>query len=209
MAFHNYPYTDLNELNLDWLIQKMKDLESRIDGLHDELKAELTAELTVYVNNRLAVTEAKFEVLKADVEHELGVIEDNFDLLRGQFRDLDQAMNDYIDYINGRIADIQAEITADIAGVNARTDALIASNNEYLLSQMETYLSRIKVINYFTGEQVSIQDMFNYLAGLHLTDAIDYDTMALRAKTYTEFANMNMTYTNLAMHGNTLYVQEE
>lgn len=206
MAFHNYPYTDLNELNLDWLIQKMKDLDSRIDGLHDELKAELTAELTVYVDNRLAVTEAKFEVLKADVEHELGVIEDNFDLLRGQFRDLDQAMNDYIDYINGRIADIQAEITADIAGVNARTNALIASNNEYLLSQMETYLSRIKVINYFTGEQVTIQDMFNYLAGLHLTDAIDYDTMALRAKTYTEFVNMNMTYTNLAMHGNTLYV---
>lgn len=203
---HRYPYTDFNELNLDWLIQKMKDLDHRIDGLHDELKAELTAELTVYVNKRLAVTEAKFEVLKADVEHELGVIEDNFDLLRGQFRDLDQAMNDYIDYINGRIADIQAEITADIAGVNARTDALIASNNEYLLSQMETYLSRIKVINYFTGEQVSIQDMFNYLAGLHLTDAIDYDTMALRAKTYTEFANMNITYTNLAMHGNTLYV---
>ena len=206
MAFHNYPYTDLNELNLDWLIQKMKDLDHRIDGLHDELKAELTAELTVYVNNRLAVTEAKFEVLKADVEHELGVIEANFDLLRGQFNDLDHAMTDYIDYINGRIADIQAEITADIAGVNARTDALIASNNEYLLSQMETYLSRIKVINYFTGEQVSIQDMFNYLAGLHLTDAIDYDTMALRAKTYTEFVNMNMTYTNLAMHGNTLYV---
>ena len=206
MAFHNYPYTDFNELNLDWLIQKMKDLESRINGLHDELKAELTAELTVYVNDRLAVTEAKFAVLKADVEHELGVIEANFDLLRGQFNDLDHAMDDYIDYINGRIADIQAEITADIAGVNARTDALIASNNEYLLSQMETYLSRIKVINYFTGEQVSIQDMFNYLAGLHLTDAIDYDTMALRAKTYTEFANMNMTYTNLAMHGNTLYV---
>ena len=206
MAFHNYPYTDFNELNLDWLIQKMKDLDSRIDGLHDELKAELTAELTVYVDNRRAVTEAKFAVLKADVEHELGVIEANFDLLRGQFNDLDHAMNDYIDYINGRIADIQAEITADIAGVNARTDSLIASNNEYLLSQMETYLSRIKVINYFTGEQVSIQDMFNYLAGLHLTDAIDYDTMALRAKTYTEFANMNMTYTNLAMHGNTLYV---
>ena len=206
MAFHNYPYTDLNELNLDWLIQKMKDLDSRIDGLHDELKAELTAELTVYVNERLAVTEAKFEVLKADVEHELGVIEANFDLLRGQFNDLDRAMNDYIDYINGRIQSIQDEISADIAGVNARTDALIASNNEYLLSQMETYLSRIKVINYFTGEQVSIQDMFNYLAGLHLTDAIDYDTMALRAKTYTEFANMNITYTNLAMHGNTLYV---
>ena len=206
MAFHNYPYTDFNELNLDWLIQKMKDLDSRIDGLHDELKAELTAELTEYVDNRLAVTEAKFAVLKADVEHELGVIEANFDLLRGQFADLDRTMNDYIDYINGRIADIQAEISADIAGVNARTDALIASNNEYLLSQMSQYLSQIKVINFFTGELVTIQDMFNYLASLHLTDSIDYDTMALRAKTYTDLANLNINYTNLAMHGNTLYV---
>ena len=207
MAFvSKYPYTDLHELNLDWLIQKMKDLDHRIDGLHDELKQELTAELTVYVNDRLAVTEAKFAVLKADVEHELGVIEANFDLLRGQFADLDQTMNDYIDYINGRIADIQAEISADIAGVNARTDALIASNNEYLLSVMSTYLSQIKVINFFTGELTSIQDMFNYLAGLHLTDSIDYDTMALRAKTYTDLANLNINYTNLAMHGNTLYV---
>ena len=204
--FQKYPYTDLHELNLDWIIQQMKDLDSRIDGLHDELKAELTAELTVYVNDRLAVTEAKFAVLKADVEHELGVIEANFNLLRGQFADLDQTMNDYIDYINGRIADIQAEISADIAGVNARTDALIASNNEYLLSVMSTYLAQIKVINFFTGEQVSIQDMFNYLAGLHLTDSIDYDTMALRAKTYTDLANLNINYTNLAMHGNTLYV---
>ena len=204
--FQKYPYTDLHELNLDWLIQQMKDLDSRIDGLHDELKQELTAELTVYVNDRLAVTEAKFAVLKADVEHELGVIEANFDLLRGQFADLDDTMNDYIDYINGRIADIQAEISADIAGVNARTDALIASNNEYLLSVMSTYLSQIKVINFFTGELVSIQDMFNYLAGLHLTDSIDYDTMALRAKTYTDLANLNINYTNLAMHGNTLYV---
>ena len=204
--FQKYPYTDLHELNLDWIIQKMKDLDSRIDGLHDELKAELTAELTVYVNDRLAVTEAKFAVLKADVEHELGVIEANFDLLRGQFADLDDIMNDYIDYINGRIADIQAEISADIAGVNSRTDALIASNNEYLLSVMSTYLSQIKVINFFTGELVSIQDMFNYLAGLHLTDSIDYDTMALRAKTYTDLANLNINYTNLAMHGNTLYV---
>ena len=204
--FQKYPYTDIHELNLDWIIQQMKDLDHRIDGLHDELKQELTAELTVYVNDRLAVTEAKFAVLKADVEHELGVIEANFNLLRGQFADLDQTMNDYIDYINGRITDIQAEISADIAGVNARTDALIASNNEYLLSQMSQYLSQIKVINFFTGELVSIQDMFNYLAGLHLTDSIDYDTMALRAKTYTDLANLNINYTNLAMHGNTLYV---
>ena len=31
--FENFPYTNLHELNLDWLIQEMKDLEEKVqDG---------------------------------------------------------------------------------------------------------------------------------------------------------------------------------
>ena len=71
---------------------------------------------------------------------------------------------------------------------------------------MQTYLSQIKVINFFTGEMISIQDMFDYLAGLHTTDSIDYDTMAARAKTYTELAAFNKTYTELTMSANIWYI---
>lgn len=33
MAFENFPYADLHNLNLDWILKKIKELETRIDEL--------------------------------------------------------------------------------------------------------------------------------------------------------------------------------
>lgn len=193
--FDKYPYTDFHELNLDWLIEQMKNLETQVDNLHDTLYQELTTELKEYVNNQIEVLANEF----VNLQKEFNALGDEFTALSGTF-------DAYKTEIDGKIDAINARITAEINGVNDRTDILIASNNEYLLEQMQVELRQLTVINFFTGEQVPIQDMFNYLAGLHLTDSIDYDTMALRAKTYTQLVGLNINYTNLAMHGNTLYV---
>lgn len=193
--FNKYPYTDLHELNLDWILQEMKALDQKIDDIVDTITAEVTKEAIAYIDMQVA-----------SMKDDIAQLYRDFDAIEREFQGLEDDITAFKTYINLRIAYIEQTLDNRIAGVNARTDVLIQTNNEYLLSQMATYLNQIKVINYFTGEYVTIQDMFNYLASLHLNDSIDYDTMALRAKTYTYLAGLNINYTNLAMHGNTLYV---
>ena len=53
---------------------------------------------------------------------------------------------------------------------------------------------------------VPIQEMVDYLAAFHIVDGIDYDTMNLRALTYSVWNGLSMTYTDLTLHGNTIYV---
>lgn len=193
--FNKYPYTDFHELNLDWILKEMKDLQAAMDGLLEKAIEEATKAAKEYVDEQLAVIEADFATLQR-----------NFNALDVNVRNLNIAFDQFVTNINGQIAALKTYIDDALQAQTLQTQLLIAQNNEYLLSEMETYLTQIKVINYFTGEKVTIQDMFNYLAQLHLSDAIDYDTMASRALTYTYLAGLNINYTNLAMHGNTLYI---
>lgn len=195
MFWNKYPYTDLQNLNLDYILAKMKELESQLDGILAEAIRQATENAEAYVDEKLADVIAQFNQLKAAV-----------DALSDQFDGLETAFNAFTALVDRKIEVIQNTLDSRIAGVNARTDALIASNNEFLLAEMGRYLNQITVTNYFTGLDTTIQDMFNYLAMLHLNDSITYATMAQRAKTYTYLVNLNMTYTNLVMHGNTLYV---
>ena len=36
--FDNFPYTNLQELNLDWLIEKVKELEERVSALEEQVE---------------------------------------------------------------------------------------------------------------------------------------------------------------------------
>ena len=193
--FNKYPYTDFHELNLDWILKEMKDLQAAMEGLLEKAIEEATANAKAYVDEQLAVIKSDFATLQ-----------ENFNALNANVSDLNNKFDAYVLNINNQIAALKAYIDDGLQAQTLQTQLLIAQNNDYLLAEMENYLTQIKVINYFTGEKVTIQDMFNYLAQLHLSDAIDYDTMAYRALTYTYLAGLNINYTNLAMHGNTLYI---
>lgn len=194
MGFWNkYPYTDFHELNLDWLLNEISTIEHRIDVLHDELKAELTTELKAYVDEELASVIEQFEDLQNFV-----------DSLSDQFNDLKFEFAAYEAEITNKVDNLTSYIDSQIQGCNNRTDILIASNNEYIIDRLGEELRNVKVINFFNGELVSVQEMFNTLAKLHLTDGISYNQIASRGYTYGSIEALGLTYEDIIMHGNSL-----
>ena len=188
MAYnYEYPYTDPNRYNADWLLNKMKELEGRIDGILEEA-LKLTKE---YVDTRLLEYQAQI----AQIRNEIQAVSDRTDELSEeivrQVLRLERLISD---------AERQAESLFIIA--NNRTDLQIKRNNEYIFREIENnILANITVINYFTGEHVTVQDMFDYLASLHLENAITYNGLRDKNLTYNELIAKRITYTELVKNG--------
>ena len=196
MAFWNkYPYTDFHELNADWIINELVRIEGELEALYERAVHDAVEQANAYTDSTLQAMREQIEQL----EHDFGVVEERMDHVEGDFTRLTARVNELQSWL---VNYVDAQIVAS----NARTDAAIEANNNTIISELSEFLNNIQVLNFFTGEQVSIQDMFNYLCMLHITDGITYTVMVVRNKTYTQLAGLNITYTDLVMHGNTLYV---
>lgn len=193
--FNKYPYTDFHELNADWLLQKMQELDTRLDEALQTLSTQIYNQVMEDIQPELK-----------SLKDEMTLIENSFTSLRGEFAALDQEFDDFKTYVDNSILAMQHYVDDSVSNAYEYTNNQIEQNNEFLLQEMESKLSGVKVINFFTGEKISVQGMFDYLASLHTSNSINYDTMAVRAKTYTELAAFNKTYTELVMSGNTWYV---
>ena len=107
--------------------------------------------------------------------------------------------------MEAKIVEAEREAESLFIIANNRTDLQIEQNNEYIFREIEdNILTNITVINYFTGERMSVQDMFNYLASLHLQNSITYNGLRDKNLTYTELIAKSITYTELVKNGSTL-----
>ena len=191
MAYnYEYPYTDPNRYNADWLLNKMKDLEGRLNGILEEA-LKLTKE---YVDDRLAGYQEQI----SEIRQEIKTLSDRDDELSAE-------MVQQVARLEGLISDAEREAESLFIIANNRTDLQIERNNEYIFREIEdNILSNITVINYFTGENVTVQEMFDYLASLHLENAITYNGLRDKNLTYTELVAKSITYTELVKNGATL-----
>lgn len=204
--FNKYPYTDMHELNLDYVLAKVKELDERVDKIADEIAEQVEEDVKQYIDEQLALVIQEFNDMKSDYDQFKLDTQHTVDGLEQDFIDLVGELDIFMNQVNLKIQGVKDYVDAQIVATNARTDAAIIANNQMILDQLSQYLSNITVINFFTGEAISIQDMFDYLAMLHVSDSIDYATLYSRNKTYADIAALNITYTDVVLHGNTLIV---
>lgn len=187
-----------------------KKLNEVIDAL-DGISLEVLEEAERYTDKAIAEQRADIDRLVAElnalIERTKGEFDGKIDELGEQYRQFTNTVNANIILINQKLEEMNNKIDADIIGVNARTDLAIAQNNEYIFDVIQNNLpTELKVTNMFTGDRMSIQDMFNYLGNLHIDDGLTYDGMIARNKTYNQLVALQINYTDLILHGNTIYV---
>ena len=191
MAYnYEYPYTDPNRYNDDWLLNKMKELDGRLDGIVEETLA-LTK---TYVDSRLETYQSQIKSIRQEIAE-----------LSQRTDTLSTHVANEVLRLEAKILDAERKAESLFIIANNRTDLQIERNNEYIFREIEdNILGNITVINYFTGERLTVQDMFNYLASLHLQNAITYNELRDKNLTYAELIAKSISYTELVKNGATL-----
>lgn len=123
-----------------------------------------------------------------------------------QYEELNNAVLDLADATAQSLHDLDVKIYNLGESLKDIMDLKIEENNEYIFQSIASEIIGIKVLNYFTGEKVTVQEMFDYLAQLHAADGIRVTELVLRQKTVDELIALNFTYTQLAMNGKNIIV---
>lgn len=176
------------------ITQKTNEVITKVNGL----QLDILEQANTYTDNAIA------NALKSvdNAVNEVNLVK----------REIEKAFDDYTNLTNSkllllgnRIDSVNKRIDDVIISINERTDLAIKQNNEYILKEVSKFLSRTKVVNYFTGASVTVQEMFDYLSLLHVGNSLTYDDLIDKNITYTELANLLTSYTNLVLNGGIIF----
>lgn len=191
-----YPHTSFEEINLDYILKRIEQIEIQIKTIKEEIEGEIFE----WVQEQLA----PFEEELHNLINEVTSLETT---VTTTLQAYDVRITNIQNGLNAQIATIERELQDAVVALNLLTDTKIEQNNIWLLNQISENVGTLfQVLNPFTGTMMSIQEMIDYLSAFHIVDGIDYDTMNTRALTYNVWNGLAMTYTDLTLHGNTIYV---
>lgn len=147
--FDHFPYTNFHELNLTWILEKMKALSAEVDTLniwmatHKEEYQEAISRLKA-VENEIATFEAEIEAqfsqLQADIEADFAK----------QKAELEQL-----------IADTKTQIDAEMQQLQADVDAAIAQFENQFIELKADIISEVEALKLEVRQE--IQNFYNIM----------------------------------------------
>ncbi len=201
-----YPTQNGEMINLDWIISEVKRLNQNLDELEERVLAAALAATKEYVDEQMAGIRSDFNDLSDEVASLRLYFDQKVTQLEGNYNTFVIAVRNELNTMTRRIEEFEQTVQNEIIAVNALTDLKIEANNEYILEEVARGVVNVKVLNYFTGELVTVQSMFDTLAQLHLDNPITYTELAGSGIDYTALAALNMTYTELAINGKSFII---
>ena len=191
--FEQFPYTNFHDLNLDWIIAKIKELDEKVDNIEDRILKEANA----YTDQQIAGLRREFAELEADFAAFKSNINAQFAAYTAKqdkaFADYQKLVNAQIALLEQEIRDARAELRTMLRQANAYTDASIAMLLLQLPDIITKNIKNAKVYNLLTGKYVTIQAMFDFLCMFHAPDALTCGEMRDRNNTCTQIVTYNKT----------------
>ena len=191
--FEQFPYSNFHELNLDWILTKIKELDEKVDSIEDRILKEANA----YTDQQIATLrrefnelENEFIVFKSDVNAQFAAYTAKQDKA---FADYQKLVNAQIALLEQEIRDARAELKTMLRQANAYTDASIAMLMLQLPDIITKNIKNAKVYNLLTGKYVTIQAMFDFLCLFHAPGALTCTGIFERNNTCTEIQQYNKT----------------
>ncbi len=188
MAFEVFPYSNLHDLNLDWILKQVKTI-SEYQGSFDQQIAALSQQI-VTIQSQINAEMQRFQnAVNASINAQTQTL---------------ASFQDELDVHTAAIAELEQALQDSVVGLQQFVLLNIAENNIRLKDELSQDIRNFTVINPFDGTSVTVQQMFDTLAQLHMTDSLTYSQLTGKGKTYAQLTALQITYFNLINHGASL-----
>lgn len=145
-----------------------------------------------------AYTDEQISILNSSLQDFVKAL---IDATNNTIAGLDNKINQNQAENNAKFQDIDNEFNKVYTQINTA----IENNNNFLIEEISKNLgNQLLVTNFFTGQRVTVQNMFDYLANLHVENGINYTTLAERNYSYDELVALKITYSQMVINGNIL-----